>query len=248
MAINIAVWGNPGSGKTTMAIKLAKGFAKNGYGNVILVFADDQGSPLNYAFEKLEIKGSSLGALITSPNITEEDVLKTLAQPAHETNLGLLGYGAGESFDTFPVLNAHLVQVLYKTLDEIADVIITDCSTDFNRNLISRYVLKRSDRVITMGSCDNRCLSFFRAMENQMRELKIEERQSLILNNVFQNDGMDLISDQLYGADFGIEFDPRILRQSSEGKIIQTLADRKKAKNTFEKAIEMIISLTGESL
>ena len=110
----IVVCGSPHSGKTTISIKLAKLIEKKYKNSVMVVFAQDKGSPMTYAFLKKESVGLSLGSLVTKPDITEHDIIDSMLLPKGEKDVSYLGYRIGESFGMFPKIDEAQVRDFYK--------------------------------------------------------------------------------------------------------------------------------------
>lgn len=92
----LAIMGSPGSGKTTVAVKLAQGLAARKK-NVIVVLCE----PFTPVIPTLVPAGTahdvSLGHLLTAPGITQEDILKACVSAGRNGYISLLGYRAGKA-------------------------------------------------------------------------------------------------------------------------------------------------------
>ena len=81
----LAVWGSPASGKTTMAVKLARYIASQKK-NVILLLADMTAPPLPYICPASDIEEeNSLGAILGAAHVTE-NLIKQNACKGHALN------------------------------------------------------------------------------------------------------------------------------------------------------------------
>lgn len=72
----LAVWGNPGGGKTVTAVKLALELSKRKK-NVVLVFTDVTAPTLPAVVSEKKLPDVSVGELLAAPGMTQEQVLKT---------------------------------------------------------------------------------------------------------------------------------------------------------------------------
>ena len=86
----ITIWGNPNSGKTLFSVKLAKELSKDKNG--ILVFTDIFTPPLDVVLPFENNYDKSLGKILETPILTQEDILKELIISKKNNNLAYLGF------------------------------------------------------------------------------------------------------------------------------------------------------------
>ena len=105
----IAVWGSPGSGKTTFSVKLAEALnsrSKKSAGHKTLVVFTDLTSPVvpvvfpNRKSEDIYSLGSVLVKTDLSPNVIFSNTMFI----KDRSDLGYLGYTAGENKFSYPAL------------------------------------------------------------------------------------------------------------------------------------------------
>ena len=102
MAKIISVIGSPGSGKTTVALKLAQElYCSTSNGAVIYLSPSLKVPALGVLFPNYKPDSVfSLGAMFDKTDIFEEDVLNHLVTVKAMNNFGCLGYMTGENIYT----------------------------------------------------------------------------------------------------------------------------------------------------
>ena len=103
----IAVWGSPGSGKTTFATKLARAIYDSYQATVAVLYTDLQTPVLPVIFpnEKPEDLGS-IGVPLSKTEPDAEDILRSAVTLKKQGNLVFFGYRAGDN----PYTYAHCCQ------------------------------------------------------------------------------------------------------------------------------------------
>lgn len=243
----IVICGSPGSGKTTISIKMAKIIERLYKKTVIVVFAQDKGSPITYAFTKIEEEGRSLGELITKPSIKKEDIITSMTIPKNASDVGFLGYQCGETMETYSELNPEQVKEFYNVLGATADYVIVDATTDYNTNLITRVALERFDTVICVGSGDIQSLAYLKSAIPQINSITYAGIDTKILNNPKGYVGYGAISEQLGGDNYILPYEIRLLEQSLEGKMMHDTCPSKwvsKRNKNFDYMLETIVKDT----
>lgn len=169
----IAVNGAPGSGKTTIAVKLAQElFAMTGE-RVIYLSSDLLVPSLSLLFptaakEKLHSLGSVMGKI----PLTAVDLLGVLATTKEMDNLGYLGYKAGESSLTYPALTENRVLELLELLRGNCEHLIVDC--DRNRSeLLSVLACGVAEHVICLYNPDIRSMLYYACAEVPERAIRV---------------------------------------------------------------------------
>ena len=116
MAKIIAVIGSPGSGKTTVTLKLAQELYCATTSGAVIYLAPSLIVPAlgvvfpNYTPDSI----FSLGIMFDKTDIYEEDVLNHLVTVKAMNNFGCLGYKAGENKYDFATLTEDKVNALFE--------------------------------------------------------------------------------------------------------------------------------------
>ena len=125
----IAVWGSPGSGKTTFSVKLAEALnsrSKKSAGHKTLVVFTDLTSPVvpvvfpNRKSEDIYSLGSVLVKTDLSPNVIFSNTMFI----KDRSDLGYLGYTAGENKFSYPALTEDKIRAFEEQLRLMADFVV----------------------------------------------------------------------------------------------------------------------------
>jgi len=173
MAKRIAIWGSPGSGKTTLAVKLSDFLSKEH--SVVVVFCDRTNPPLPYLFPKhrdKEIK--SIGTALSAIDITEEKVMSS-ATVGENGNIIYLGYAGGENMYSYPSFGIGRANAFMNLVDTLADYVIFDCPSVFVGDAMTEAALKGADCVFRLY---NPTLQSFLFFESQLPLMNSEDFKS----------------------------------------------------------------------
>lgn len=227
----IVVCGSPHSGKTTVSIKLAKLIEKKYKNSVMIVFAQDKGSPMTYAFLKKESVGSSLGGLVTKPDITEQDIIDAMLLPGSSEDVSCLGYRIGESFGMFPKIDESQVSAFYKILSNVVDYVIVDTSNDFDHNLLSRVAIEQFDDIVYVCGADVASLSYYKSALPIIKDITDREPKMVLLNDVKAFAGLPVVKEQMGTVDYVLPYEVGLLEQSLEGRMSCDISIKKRKRN-----------------
>ena len=97
----LAIVGSPGSGKTTLAVKLAAEIAKKKK-NVVVVCSDPFVPSVPFLLPMDTEQEVSLGALLTAPSLTQNKILEACVPVTANEYISLLGYRMGENLMSYP--------------------------------------------------------------------------------------------------------------------------------------------------
>ena len=176
----IAVWGSPGSGKTTFSVKLAEALYNRSRGKsaVIVVFTDIVTPTIPVIFPNFRSEDVfSVGTILSKPDFFADDVVSNMVMTKDRMNLGYLGYKDSENHHSFPEYTDKKAKYLYDILVGIADYVIVDCMSLPEANNLTKVALENADQTVRLSAPDLKCLSF------QMSQLKIFASRGYLKDN-----------------------------------------------------------------
>lgn len=149
----IAVWGSPGSGKSTVAGSLAYLLATSGK-NVILIDTSTQAPQKSIWFPYCDGDfTSSLNSLMSADSITPAFMTKHISTLS--SNLGVLGFVKGETpLSLTKAQRLDKIKDVYKVCCDLADYVIVDCASNILDNIYSVVALEQAIRVLRIVSPD----------------------------------------------------------------------------------------------
>jgi MinD-like ATPase involved in chromosome partitioning or flagellar assembly len=222
----IAVWGNPNSGKTTLSIKIANELTRKNK-SVILVFADPNIPVISTVLPFTEIKDQSLGALLSSVQISQESILEKCIPVLKTKNLSVLSYLHGENMRTYADYGKERVLDLFILLKHLADHIIVDCSSRVHHDLLTKGALEMSDQVIRLVTPDLKAISFYDSSLMLLGERKYNLGNHIkVLSNVKPVMPKDGISNHFCGIRHELEYCEELQYQSLEARLFEPLTDK----------------------
>lgn len=219
----IAVWGNPGSGKTALSIKLALELADRKR-NVIVILCDSATPTLSAVLPLMNIRNQSLGELLSSVQITQEDVLKKNITLEKQPYLGVMGYLHGEHERTYAQYSKEQVIDLFIQLKHIADHVIVDCSSMVNSDLLTRTALELSDQVLRLITPDLKAISYYDSMLPQLAERKYRIQNHLsILSNTKEEMPSAVAANRFGGIAWELIHSEELRMQHRDGELFRKL-------------------------
>jgi MinD-like ATPase involved in chromosome partitioning or flagellar assembly len=223
----ISIWGNPNSGKTTLSIKIANELVKKDK-SVILVMADSYVPAIHTVLPFTETKDQSLGALLSSIQISQESILKMCIPVQNTKNLSVLSYLHGENIRTYADYGKERVLDFFILLKHLADHIIVDCNSQFHHDLLSRGALEFSDQVIRLISPELKAISFYDASLPLLSERKYNVVNHIkVLSNVKSEMPKDIVANRFGGVKNELDYSEEVQRQMLEARLFEPLTDKK---------------------
>lgn len=215
----LAVWGSPGSGKTTVSARLAKHLADH-HQNVLLLFCDATVPMLPCVCPPAELENEhSLGSLLAATHITASLIRHNCVTHRRMSHLSILGMRRGENVFTYPPYTANLVAELIAGLREVAPYIVIDCGSAIANDILSAVALMEADAVLRLVNCDLKSISFlssqlpllkdgkwdaekqYKAVSNLKTAQASENMEQVLGNVVFKIPHSDELEEQMLAGD-----------------------------------------------
>lgn len=236
----LAVWGSPGSGKTTVAVKLAAKLAAQRR-DVALLLCDMNTPMLPCICPPGDIEEEhSLGSILAASHVAETLVRHNCMTHKRLKHLTILGMRKGENEYTYPAYERTQAEELLEALKNIAPFVIIDCSSYIANDILSAISLLESDAVLRLVKCDLKSISYLTSQLPLLRDTGWEaDKQYKAASDVRANEASDHIEQVLGNVAFQIPHSEELYKQVLEGNLFQELS--MKESRPFRKAIDNII-------
>lgn len=236
----ISVWGSPGGGKTTLSLELAKKISLDTQKNVVLIFPDDQASPISYLFPSLEKEGGSLGNIVATAGFNQEAIKKTLVNHRKNKYLAFLGYRDGESRLKYPEMVESQVMDLFIALGHLFDYCIVDCQSNVMYDRITQYALRYGE-VVTLGGGDLKSIAFFKSISSQIQDYPGIRQAISAVNNPWDFETWKMMAEKYNEkVTFFFPYSADLQMAYLEGTSIEPLENNRRNKEWFEALTELI--------
>ncbi|WP_283608481.1 AAA family ATPase [Faecalispora anaeroviscerum] len=235
----LAVWGSPGSGKTTVAVKLAKHLADR-HKNVVLLLCDMTAPMLPCICPPADLEcEKSLGSILAATHVTDTLIKQNCVTHKKINYLTLVGMLKGENMFTYPPYNAELATELIECMRDIAPYIIIDCGSTIATDILSAVALMEADSVLRLVNCDLKSVSYLSSQLPLLKDNKWDaEKQYKAASNVKTNEASENIEQVLGSVAFKIPHSDELENQALAGDLFRDLA--LKDSRRFRKEIEKI--------
>lgn len=241
----IAVWGSPGSGKTTLSYKMGAYLAREKYS--VIIVHDDSACPVIHTMITIpgELKQNKSLGIVLSQNIRQAIIKDNLVTFKGSDYIALLGYDIGENYKSYPPYDSDLVSDLLVHLRHLADFIIVDCSSYLKDNAFTDTVLQKADKVIALSTADLKGLSYFNSTL-PLLDCNIKDRLSIVTkikNSDMSEQIAEVVNDLLNGKDIFLPYTDEIEEQAFNKRLFDTLLkDESKSYNEgVQKIMEEIL-------
>ena len=225
----IAVWGATDSGKTTLAINLASQLNKKYNAMVAVVCADDTTPALPLIFPNAKSEDMlSIGAVLSTPDITESEILRNIVTVKGRKNLGFLAFKDGENRFSYPKLDKTKIETFFAVLKGIVDVVIIDCTHNID-NPITAVSFKVADDVIRVVNPDIKNVSFFSSQLPLMTDPQYKTASHIICLNSTDNAVCEPITQATaYFSDvaFTFPYQAELKSQFMKGTVLEKINDK----------------------
>ena len=148
----IAVWGSPGSGKSTFSAILARYLTRD-KSKAIIISPDITVPMLPVWFPNENIENSmSLGHILSSSEINNSIIAEKVKLLKSHPYIGVLGYTSGDMPLSYPEVNYERVVQTIEVVSGMVDHVIIDCTsriTDLftpaaiEKNIIRQYLIRQ---------------------------------------------------------------------------------------------------------
>ncbi len=236
----LAVWGSPGSGKTTVSVKLAQYLSSKG-NNVIIIFADMTTPSLPYICRPDDLmEEKSLGSILAAAHVTDELVKRNCTFHKKNRYLSMIGMNRGENRFTYPPYEQEQAKELLMAAESLAPFVIIDCSSHISTNLVTGNALMMADSVIRLCGCDLKAVSYFNSQLPLLSDVQKfdADRHICVASNVLPNQAAREIEKCMGNIRMQIPHSQEIETQFLEGDMLKEYEF--KESRAFRKAIEGI--------
>lgn len=217
----LAVWGSTASGKTTVAIKLARLLADKGKPTTLILC--DMTAPMLPCIcpgEDLENE-RSLGSLLAAEHPSEALIRHNGIAHKRCENLLLFGLLKGENEMSCPRHSYEQAVELLRAIEGIAPYVIVDCSSYISGDMLSSAALMEADCVLRLSVHDLKSVSYFSSQLPLLKAANWDaERQMKVASNIMSD---QKIQD---AADCVLYHSPELAAQFQAGNLFENLSQR----------------------
>ena len=236
----LAVWGAPGCGKTTTAVKLAKALSDKKK-NVVLVLCDMTAPMLPCVCPPSELECSrSLGSVLAAPHVSLPLVQANLITLKRQSHLTLLGMRKGENEYTYPAYSEVQAKELLHELREVAPFVVVDCGSYIANDILSAVALMEADSVLRLAGADLKSISYLSSQLPLLREAKWDaDKQYKVAANLRPQQAGEQAGQALGSEAFTLPHSPELEAQYLAGNLLADLS--LKDSRGFRRELEKII-------
>ena len=221
MGVTVAAWGAPGSGKTTLSVKLAQAVMEQGR-SVLLLLADRLAPPLPCLAEPRAFTNKrSLGGVLAAPRPNAALLRFHLMDVEDAPGLHILGFLKGENALAYPQPDAEQSKSLLEVASSLADVAIVDCGTALPWDALSLTAIRQADHALCLMPPELKTVCYLSSQLPITTEGQKEgQRQWRLLNRINET---GVVAEAFAGVDFELPYCPELAGQAAQGELLQPL-------------------------
>ena len=242
----LAVWGSPGSGKTTVAVKLAQYLAGKKQ-NVVLVLCDMTAPMLPCICPPSELDGErSLGSILAAPHVSEPLVKLNMVTLKKNSHLTILGMKKGENEYSYPPYSEVQAKELLDTLTDIAPFVVVDCGSYIANDILSAVAIMEADSVLRLAGADLKSVSYLSSQLPLLRDSKWDaDKQYKVASNVKPQQAGEQVGQALGSVAFTLTHSPELEEQYLAGNLLGELSmkDSRQFRKEIEKVCKEVLGL-----
>lgn len=233
MSKMIAVFGAPGSGKTTVAVKLAELLysRSRGKSSVMVVFTDVITPTIPVIFPNHRQEDIfSIGTILSKPDFFADDVISNVVMTKGRMNLGFLGYKDGENIHSYPTYTKNKAKYFYDLLLGICDYIIVDCMSSPDANYLTSVALEQADHVVRLFTPELKCISYKMSQHKLHASMGYLPRGETAVMNIVRQELSRTAQDtqsHLGNINYTLPYSQQLMEQYMAGDLSQPFRDRR---------------------
>ncbi|WP_313182566.1 AAA family ATPase [Lacrimispora sp.] len=221
----LAVWGSPGSGKTTVSVRLAKYLAAHKR-NALLLLCDMTAPMLPCICPQTDLECErSLGSILAATHITDELIRQNCITLKKLEYLTIIGMKKGENMYTYPPYTTELATELIEHLRAIAPYIIIDCSSYIAYDVLSAVSLLKADSVLRLVNCDLKSISYLSSQLPLLKDQKWDaDKQYKVASDIKPNQASEHIEQVLGNVTFKLPHSDELEKLGLDGNLLGDLS------------------------
>lgn len=239
----LTIYGSSNTGKSTFAIKLANELSKEN--SVICIFTDNVSPTLSSYLSNLESEDNSLGKILSSQIISQDEILKQSVTVKNNKNLCFIGYGKGEHFKSYSEYTTQRANDVLLNLSSLADYVILDIPSHFIYDEFSKCALKMADKKIKLLGTGLKDISYEKSIDSYLSISAFNVNDSIkILSKVCDDTPFSILENHYGKTDLDLPFCNEIDLQIKENEILEQLSSEL-GKEYIDAIKELIKSIKG---